>query len=604
MNSKASPIETDLGNLNFEEFSQALMTAYEKSIPIIQKYMDHHAPHNLNKKPVDPYNLKETFYEYWNFLLKNPHTIIRSQLDFWTKWTELCEESTKQFFGGEAKTLYHAQQTDRRWKDESWQENALFNFIKQSYLMTSEWIHESIEGADHLSKEEKKKLDFHTKQFLDAVAPSNFAITNPQVIKETVESGGENLVKGLKNLIADIERGQGELKISMTDYTAFEVGKNLASTEGGVVYQNDMMQLIQYKASTAECFKTPLLITPPWINKYYILDMKKENSFIKWLVDQGHTVFIISWVNPNSKHANIDFEDYMKHGILEALDVVENITGEKQTNLIGYCIGGTLLASTLSYLTKKKQDKRVKSATFLTTLLDFKESGDLKILIDDVQIKTIDEQMAQKGYLDANSLQQTFAMLRSNDLIWSFVINNYLMGKDVFPFDLLYWNSDSTNLPRAMHKFYLENMYHRNKLTQKNGITLDGTAIDLSEIKTPSYFLSTREDHIAPWEATYQGINLLKNSKSRFTLASSGHIAGVVNPPAAKKYGHWTSTKTPETPEEWLKSAKEHQGSWWPEWQKWIAPFCKEKIKSRKIGSKNYKAIEDAPGSYVRTKAS
>ena len=538
--------EIDLSKMDIEELSQALISAYEKSVPLIHKYLENHNPQKLSAKSFDPYNLRESFFEYWNFLYKNPHTFIRTQLEFWTKWTELCEESTKKMFGADGKTLYHPSKGDRRWKDESWQENALFDFIKQSYLLTSEWVHETIEDAENLDEDEKKKLDFHTKQFLDALAPSNFALTNPQVLKETLESGGENLVKGMQNLINDFERGQGELKISMTDYNAFEVGKNLATTEGSVVFENKMLQLIQYKATTKECYKTPLLIITPWINKYYILDMREDNSFIKWLVDQGHTVFVTSWVNPDKSYAKIDFEDYMSDGLLEALRVVEEITGEKQTNLIGYCIGGTLLSCALSYLTSKKEDKRVKSATFLTTLLDFQKSGDLKILIDDVQIKSIDEQMAEKGYLDASALMQTFAMLRANDLIWSFVINNYLLGKDIFPFDLLYWNSDPTNLPRAMHKFYLENMYHYNKLAQKNGIKLKDTSIDLGQIKTPTYFLSTREDHIAPWEATYEGINLLKNSDSKFTLAASGHIAGVVNPPKAKKYSHWTSDQKPK----------------------------------------------------------
>jgi polyhydroxyalkanoate synthase len=410
-------------------------------------------------------------------------------------------------------------------------------------------------------------------------------------------------LRGLENLVEDLQRGDGDLEISKTRYEAFEVGKNLATTEGSVVYQNDLMQLIQYTPSTKTVFKTPLLILPPWINKYYILDMRPENSFIKWAVDQGHSVFVISWVNPDKKLSQKSFESYMKEGLIEALDQIEKQTGEPQANVVGYCIGGTLLATSLAYLTAHKQDKRVASATFLTTLIDFHQAGDLSIFVDDEYLKIIDEKMDKAGYLEGSNLRQTFSLLRANDLIWSFVVNNYMLGKEPFPFDLLYWNDDSTNMPAEMHRFYLRNMYRDNKLCKAGGIKIGKTPIDVSKIKVPSYFISTKEDHIAPWKSTYEGMMLL-DGKKRFVLAASGHVAGVINPPAANKYHYWVNDKIDdrEHAEEWLDQAEQRDGSWWSDWAEWVKAYAGKQVSARDPKKGKLKVIEPAPGSYIKMK--
>jgi polyhydroxyalkanoate synthase len=397
-----------------------------------------------------------------------------------------------------------------------------------------------------------------------------------------------------------MERGEGQLKISMTDHDAFEVGENLATTPGKVVFQNDLFQLLQFEPMTEKVFKRPLLIVPPWINKYYILDLREKNSFIRWATEQGHTVFCVSWVNPDEKLAAKTFEDYMLEGVLAALDAVGQATAEDKVNVIGYCLGGTLLASTLAYMVEKG-DERVATATYLTTLVDFTEPGELGVFIDEAQLASLEERMSERGYLEGSEMATTFNMLRANDLIWSFVVNNYLLGKDPFPFDLLYWNSDSTRMPAAMHSFYLRKMYVENKLSQPGGITLDGVPIDLTTIKIPTFILATREDHIAPWMTTYHATQLYSGPVT-FTLAASGHIAGVVNPPAAEKYSHWTNAKSPKSPDDWLAGATEHKGSWWPEWNKWVAKRGKAKVEARKPGDGKLKPIEDAPGSYVKVR--
>jgi polyhydroxyalkanoate synthase len=454
-----------------------------------------------------------------------------------------------------------------------------------------------VQDVDGLDAKTAQKVDFYTRQFVDAMAPSNFVMTNPEVLRLTAESRGENLVRGLENLLSDLERGDGRLQISMTDRSAFKVGENLAVTPGKVVFENALMQLIQYAPATETVARRPLLIVPPWINKYYILDLKPANSFVKWAVEQGHTVFMVSWVNPDATLAAKSFEDYMLEGPLAALDAIERATGEREVNIIGYCLGGTLTACLLSWM-QAKGDDRIKSATFFTTLTDFAEPGELSVFIDEEQLAALESKMNEKGYLEGSAMATTFNMLRANDLIWSFVVNNYLKGQDPFPFDLLYWNSDSTRMPAAMHSYYLRNMYQKNLLREPGGLTMAGVPIDLGTIKTPSFFVSTREDHIAPWKATYAATQLF-GGPVRFCLAGSGHIAGVVNPPTAVKYNHWTSTKTPKTPDAWLESATAVEGSWWPEWQKWVARHAGGKVPARVPGAGGLPAIEDAPGRYV-----
>lgn len=578
-------------------FARALAHVYEKAGPVFQEALKRYSQ-DLPQKNLDPMNIGGAYMEFLEKFWEHPEDAMKKQAEFWVKWIDIWQNSALKFIGEDSNDVIEPIKGDRRFRDPDWQNNAVFDFMKQSYLLTAKWMEDSVRDTQGLEQEKKEKLAFYTRLYADALSPSNFLVTNPEVIRETLNTGGENLIKGLENLVEDLERGKGELKISTTDYDAFTVGENLATTEGKVIYQNDLMQLIQYKASTEKVFKRPLLIIPPWINKYYILDLKPENSLIKWAVDQGHTVFTISWVNPTPKLAQKRFEDYMSEGILEALTQIEKVTGEPSCNAIGYCLGGTLLAITLSYMHSKGMGDRVASATFLTTLLDFEDSGEMKLFLDDEQLKLLDREMAEKGVFEARQLQQTFSLLRANDLIWSFVVNNYLMGKEPFPFDLLYWNDDSTNMPAAMHSFYLRKMYRDNMLTKPGGITMNDTPIDVHTVRTPAYFLSTREDHIAPWRATYAGTRMLGGPVT-FTLAASGHIAGVVNSPHKKKYCYWSAEQIKDDAEDWLAQAQEHEGSWWPHWQNWIKNYSGGKVPARKIG----KALEPAPGSYVKVQS-
>ncbi|MGE5130299.1 MAG: class I poly(R)-hydroxyalkanoic acid synthase, partial [Sphingomonadaceae bacterium] len=487
---------------------------------------------------------------------------------------------------------------DARFKDDEWSNNFLFDFIKQSYLIAARHIQHAVSNVEGLPEESEKKVAFFTRQYIDALAPTNFVMTNPQVLRETMSSGGQNLVKGLNNLLADIEKGDGQLRISMTDESAFQLGRNVATTSGKVVFQTELMQLIQFAPSTTEVYRRPLLIIPPWINKYYILDLRPSNSFIRWAVAQGHTVFVVSWVNPDARLAARGFEDYMLQGSLAALDAIAKATGEAKANVIGYCLGGTLLGCTLAYLAAKGEE-RVASATFFVSLLDFAQPGELGVFIDEAQVQNLEKKMNERGFLEGSEMASTFNLLRANDLVWSFVINNYLLGKDPFPFDLLYWNSDSTRMPARMHSFYLRNMYMKNLLGVPGGIELAGVPIDLSKVKLPAYFISTVEDHIAPWKTTYAGAKYL-GGPLRFVLGGSGHIAGIVNPPAAKKYHYWTNEATPASADEWFAGATQHPGSWWDDWQAWIAAQNGEdRVPARTPGDGALEVLEDAPGSYA-----
>ncbi|MBM3538276.1 MAG: class I poly(R)-hydroxyalkanoic acid synthase [Alphaproteobacteria bacterium] len=548
----------------------------------------------------DPLNIGQAFFDMTARMMANPAKLVQAQLSLWSDYMSLWQSTTRKMLGESVEPVVKPAAEDRRFKDSLWDENYVFDFIKQSYLLSARWMQSTVRDVEGLDDKTAKKVDFYTRQFVDAMAPSNFAVTNPEVLKRTIESGGENLLKGLSNLLEDLDRGKGKLAIKMTDMEAFKVGENIAVTPGKVVFQNDLMQLLQYEPTTNSVARRPLLIIPPWINKFYILDLREKNSFIKWAVGQGHTVFVISWVNPGEELASKTFDDYMVEGPLAALDAIEKATGERDVNVIGYCLGGTLLASTLAWMQARKDD-RVKSATFFTTMVDFEEAGELSVFIDEEQLASLEEKMSEKGYLEGRDMAMTFNMLRANDLIWSFVVNNYLLGKDPFPFDLLYWNSDSTRMPAAMHSFYLRQMYQENRLVSGD-IKLLGTKIDLTKIKVPVYILSTREDHIAPWRSTYAATQLYKGSRE-FVLSASGHIAGVVNPPAAQKYSYWTNDKLPPTPEEWQSTATQHQGSWWPNWQKWMTQFTDGEVPARRPGDGKLKVIEPAPGSYVKVKA-
>ncbi|MFN4088646.1 MAG: PHA/PHB synthase family protein [Alphaproteobacteria bacterium] len=573
----------------------------EQSHRIMSEFASRNAT-EVQATGTDPLGVGRAFIDLTGQMLANPVRLAEAQAALWQEYLKVWHTAARRMMGETTPPVAQPQKGDGRFRDAAWEENFLFDYIKQSYLVTARWIqstvHDSGEGLDDKTR---RKVEFYTRQFVDAMAPSNFVMTNPAVLRTTLESGGENLVKGLNNLLRDLEAGKGQLKISQTDTTAFQVGRNIAVTPGKVVYQNELMQLVQYAPTTEQVHKRPLLIIPPWINKFYILDLRPQNSFIKWATDQGHTVFVISWVNPDERLAARDFVDYMQQGPLAALDAVEQATGEREANVIGYCLGGTLLASTLAWMADKGDD-RVKSATYFAAMVDFAQPGELEVFIDEDQLRALEDKMNERGYLEGSEMATTFNMLRANDLIWSFVVNNYLLGKDPFPFDLLYWNSDSTRMPAAMHSFYLRNMYQKNALSKPGGVTLDGVAIDLGTVKTPTFLLASREDHIAPWQAVYRGTQVY-GGPVKFVLAASGHIAGVINAPAANKYSHWTNAKNPADAEEWFKGATEHPGSWWPEWQKWIARHAGAKIPARKPGDGALKVLEDAPGSYVQVKS-
>ncbi len=551
---------------------------------------------------ADPLNIGNAFLEMTARMMANPGKLMQAQLGFWQDYMTLWQNTARRMMGMEAEAVIDAPATDRRFKDDAWKENEVFDFIKQSYLLSARFVQDVVRHVDGLDPKTAQKVDFYARQFVDAMSPSNFLLTNPVVLRKTAETGGENLLKGLNNLLSDLERGKGKLHIKMTDMEAFRLGENIGISPGKVVYQNELMQLIQYTPTTDQVLKRPLLIAPPWINKFYILDLRERNSFVRWAVAQGHTVFMISWVNPDERLAEKGFEDYMNEGYLAALDAIERATGERDVNAIGYCLGGTLLGSTLAYMAAKR-DERIRSATFFVTMMDFTEAGELGVFIDEEQLRSLEEKMNKRGYLEGSEMANTFNMLRANDLIWSFVVNNYLLGNDPFPFDLLYWNADSTRMPARMHSFYLRKMYQENLLAKPNGISLGGVPIDLGRIKTPAYFLSTREDHIAPWKSTYRGTQLLSGPK-RFVLAASGHIAGVVNPPEGGKYSHWINTELPPDAEAWLGNATEIAGSWWPDWHRWVSGQAKELVPARVPGAGKLKAIEDAPGSYVRVRLS
>jgi polyhydroxyalkanoate synthase subunit PhaC len=549
---------------------------------------------------ANPMAIGAAFLEMSAHMMSDPARLAEAQASLWHDYMRLWQTTAERFLGGEAEPVIKAPAEDRRFRDKAWSDNALFDFIKQSYLLTARWLQGAVKNVEGLDEHTARKVDFYTRQFVDAMAPSNFALTNPEVLRATIESRGENLASGLKNLLDDLERGKGRLQISMTDSTAFRIGENVAASPGKVVYQNDLMQLIQYAPTTETVKRRPLLIIPPWINKFYILDLRPQNSFIRWAVGQGHTVFVISWVNPDNRLAKKTFEDYMGEGPLAALDAMEEATGERAANVIGYCLGGTLLAATLAYMAAKR-DTRVKSATYFVTMVDFAEAGELSVFIDEEQLQALEQRMSKKGYLDARDMHTTFNMLRANDLIWSFVVNNYLLGKSPLPFDLLYWNADSTRMPAAMHSFYLRKMYQQNLLVKPGGFTLAGVPIDLRRIKTPAFLLSTREDHIAPWRSTYRATQIY-SGPVKFVLSASGHIAGVVNPPGSK-YGHYENDANPPTAEEWLAGATQHPGSWWPLWERWVAQYAGGEVPARQPGDGKLSPIEDAPGSYVKVRA-
>ena len=538
------------------------------------------------------------FFELMTRMMTDPVVVASAQIDLFYNTLGIWHKTAERMLMLRARDADAPK--DKRFKHPEWSENAVFNFVKDSYLVAAESILSAIRDVKGMDEASTRKVDFYTRQFVDALSPSNFVATNPEVLTATLASGGQNLLRGLENLLADLERGNGRLAITMTDMKAFRLGENIATTPGKIVYQNELMQLIQYTPSTREVRRRPLLIVPPWINKFYVLDLQPKNSFIKWAVDQGHTVFAISWVNPDEKLAAKGLENYMLEGPLAALDAIESATGERSVNAIGYCLGGTLLASTAAY-SAAKGDDRITSATYFATLVDFTEVGDMAVFIDEEQLASLERRMRERGYLEAQDMATAFNMLRANDLIWSFVVSNYLLGKEHIPVDLLFWNSDSTRMPAAMHSFYLRKMYQQNLLAKPGGITLADTPIDLSKVRTPTFILATREDHIAPWKSTYAATRLY-SGPIKFVLCDAGHMAGVISPPGTK-YGHWANDKLPSSPDEWFGGATPNQGSWWPLWDQWVTQLDGGRVPAREPGSGELPIIEDAPGSYVRVRS-
>jgi polyhydroxyalkanoate synthase len=552
--------------------------------------------------PPDAGVLARSFVELSQRMIANPGKLVEVQVAFWKDYLTLWERTSRRMLGAEVTPVIEPAPGDRRFKDEDWARSAVFDFIKQSYLLTARSIHQAVGGVEGLDARTAERVDFYTRQFVDAMAPTNNLVLNPTVLKATLESGGENLIKGLANLLEDVERGKGELRISMTDANGFEVGKTIAATPGKVIFQNELMQLIQYAPATETVHRRPLLVVPPWINKFYVLDLSPKNSFVRWAVAEGLTVFAISWVNPDGRLSEKGFDDYLAEGPLAALDAIEKATGERDVAAVGYCLGGTLLASALAYLAGGK-DQRITAATLFTTMTDFSEPGELSVFIDEEQLQLIEQQMSEKGYLDGAQMASAFSMIRANDLIWSFVVQNYLLGKDPIPFDILYWGSDATRMPRKMHSYYLRNMYQHNRLREPGGLTLLGRPIDLAAVTVPLYYLSCKEDYIAPWRTTYLGARLV-NGPVRFVLSGSGHIAGVVNPAGSKKYGYATPAKgaLPETADAFLAGAEEHPGSWWGDWLAWVRPTSGEQVPARVPGGGALVALEDAPGAYVKVR--
>jgi polyhydroxyalkanoate synthase len=581
------------------EFAANMVRVGTQAQKLIGDFILHQRERAL-REPVDPLNLTGAFFELAKAMASNPSLLAQAQSKLWQSYVELWDRTARSMLGGKSEPLVSPRPGDKRFRDPDWQQIQIFDFIKQSYLLTANWLQDTVSKVEGLDEHEKRRIEFYTKQFADAIAPSNFVLTNPEVLRTTLNSNGENLINGLKNLLADMERGGGDLAIRQSA-DSFRIGENIATAPGKVVFRNDLIELLQFAPTTATVFRRPLLIFPPWINKFYILDLKPENSFIRWMVQQGYTVFVVSWVNPDAHLAQKSFSDYMREGIFAALDAVHAATGERKVNTIGYCIGGTLLSAALAYMAAT-QDDRVAAAIFFAAQADFSEAGDLSLFIDDPQLKALEETMtAGGGVLKGSKMATTFNMLRANDLIWSFVISNYLLGKAPMPFDLLYWNADSTRMPAAAHLFYLRKFYRDNALA-KGQLTLDNVHLDLQRVTIPVYLQSAREDHIAPCRSIYKTTHLM-GGPVRFILAGSGHIAGVVNPPSAQKYQYWTNDTLPERFDSWFEGAVEHKGSWWPDLISWLGPLSGEQVPARHPGDGKLPALEDAPGTYVKVKS-
>lgn len=586
---------------NPEEFARNLMRFFEEGGKAMSELLERPdakiSPYSAASEMTEAAGTLADIARLW---LTEPAKLAEAQGTLVSSYIDLWNASIRRMLGEQVEPVVEPEPSDNRFKDPEWSSNPWFDFWKQAYLVTTHWAEDVLQQTQGLDDPARRKAEFYLRQLSSALSPSNFPMTNPEVVRETFATNANNLVQGMNQLVRDMEKSGDLLKISQTDTTAFEVGRNLATTPGKVVFANDIFQLIQYTPTTDKVREVPLLVIPPWINKYYILDLTPPKSFLKFAVDQGFTVFVVSWVNPDGRLAHKSFEDYMLEGVLTATDAVQRETGIEKINVVGYCVGGTLLGATLAYLAARGEEL-FRSVTFLTTQLDFSKAGDLLLFTSDTQLTALKEMMAERGYLDGSRMANVFNMMRPRDLIWPYIVNNYMLGKKPFPFDLLYWNQDSTRMPAANHGFYLEEFYNENRLA-KGEMTLAGVKLDLKKIKLPVFELATKEDHIAPAKSVFIGSRLL-GGPVEFVLAGSGHIAGVVNPPDKMKYQFWTANKAAaDTLDEWLGMAKEHPGSWWPYWTEWLTKYSGGWTIPREPGEK-LGPIEDAPGSYVKTKS-
>jgi polyhydroxyalkanoate synthase len=597
----ASPVSTP--SFDIEAFSKNIARVIEEGGKALAAYLKPREEGKIQDERADDVaDVVKTLARVLEYWMADPQRAFELQSGLGKAYLDLWLVTAKRLAGESAAAVAMPDPKDKRFNDPEWSSNQFFDFLKQLYLLTIQWASRMVAGAEGLDPHTRHKAEFYVRQIANAIAPSNFVLTNPELLRETLSSNADNLVRGMRNLAEDIRAGGGELKIRQSDASKFEIGRNLGLSPGRVIYQNDLMQLIQYSPSTEKVLKTPLLIVPPWINKFYVLDLTPDKSYIKWCVDQGVTVFCISWVNPDKRHASKGFDDYMTEGPLAALDIIAQATGEQEVHTLGYCVGGTLLAVTLAYMAAKG-DRRAKSATLLTTQVDFTYAGDLKVFAaDEEQIARLERQMGERGYLDGSKMAHAFNLLRSNDLIWPYVIGNYLKGQQPFPFDMLYWNSDSTRMPCANHSFYLRACYLENRLA-KGTMTLANQKLDLKRVTVPIYNLATREDHIAPARSAYLGSSYF-GGPVRFVLAGSGHMAGVVNHPSKNKYQHWIGGPPQgDGLDHWLTQATEHAGSWWPDWMAWLKAMDPAEVDPRAPGGGKFPAIENAPGSYVKMKS-
>jgi polyhydroxyalkanoate synthase subunit PhaC len=599
MNEKAPGDLSQIGTVDIEAFAKNFARLIEEGGKAMAAYLKPREEGQIKSEmPDEIADVVKTLGQVTEYWLSDPQRALELQTRLARDYLELWASTAKRMAGEEAQPVAAPDPKDRRFADPEWSSNQFFDFLKQAYLLTTRWADHVVKNAEGLDAHTRQKAEFYMRQIANATSPSNFVLTNPELLRATLSSNAENLVRGMHMLAEDIAAGHGSLKIRQSDASMFQVGKNLAITPGKVIFQNDLMQLIQYAPTTKSVLKVPLLIVPPWINKFYILDLTPEKSFIKWCVDRGLTVFVISWVNPDARLAKKSFEEYMREGPLQALDLIEQVTGERRVHTIGYCVGGTLLAVTLAHMAAQGDD-RVISATLFAAQVDFTYAGDLKVFVDEERVQALERRMEQQGYLEGAKMASAFNMLRSNDLIWPYVVGNYLKGEPPFAFDLLHWNSDSTRMPAANHSFYLRNCYLNNTLS-KGEMIIAGEPIDVGKITIPVYNLATREDHIAPAKSVFLGSKFF-GGPVKFVVAGSGHIAGVINPPDKKKYQYWTGGAPTGNLDAWLGAAEEHPGSWWPDWLAWIKEQDAAEAAARQPGGGKLKPIEDAPGSYVKT---